>query len=235
MWWSISLFFLGLLYGGIARDAGKLYEDLDALEEYLARLGVADPADQYIALTLFVSALIATGYAIQSTLRMRGEETALRAEPVLATPVGRRAWAGSHLAMAVGGSFVLLLVLGLGTGVGRAMSIGDAGELPRLIGASLAYAPALWVFVGVAVVLFGLFPRATSAAWGALAIVIFIGWLGPFLKLPEWAYDISPLEHVPRLPVAEFSLVSEVVLLAVAAVLLAVGLGGFRRRDLASG
>ena len=235
MWWSISLFFLGLLYGGIAREAGKLYEDLDALEEYLARLGVADPADQYIALTLFVSALIATGYAIQSTLRVRGEETALRAEPVLATPVGRRAWAGSHLAMAVGGSFVLLLVLGLGTGVGRAMSIGDAGELPRLIGASLAYAPALWVFVGVAVVLFGLFPRATSAAWGALAIVIFIGWLGPFLKLPEWAYDISPLEHVPRLPVAEFSLVSEVVLLAVASVLLAVGLDGFRRRDLASG
>ena len=235
MWWSISLFFLGLLYGGIAQEAGKLYEELEALEEYLARLGLADPADQYLALTIFVSALIATGYAIQSTLRLRGEESSLRAEPVLATPVDRRAWAGSHLAMALGGSFFVLLMLGLGTGIGRAISIGDAGELPRLIGASLAYAPALWVFAGLAVVLFGLFPRATNAAWAALGVVVFIGWLGPLLKLPDWAYDISPLEHVPRMPVADFTVVSMLILLAVTAAFVAVGLGGFRRRDLASG
>ena len=233
MWWSISLFLLGLLYGGIAREAGELYEELDALEEYLQRLGLADPADQYLALTLFVSALIATGYAIQSTLRLRSEEAALRAEPVLATPVDRRRWAGSHLAMAAGGSFIVLLMLGLGTGIGRALSVGDAGEIPRLAGASLAYAPAVWVFVGVAAVLFGVVPRAASAAWGALGVVVFIGWLGPFLKLPDWAYDISPLEHVPRLPVADFSLASELVLVAVAAVLVGVGIAAFRRRDLA--
>ena len=235
MWWSISLFLLGLLYGGIAREAGELYEDLEALEEYLARLGLADPADQYLALTLFVSALIATGFAIQSTLRLRGEETALRAEPVLATPVGRRSWAGSHLAMALGGSFFVLFVLGLGTGIGRAISVGDAGEIPRLVGASIAYTPAIWVFAGFAAALYGLFPRATSAAWGALGVVVFVGWLGPLLELPEWAYDISPLEHVPRMPVADFSLTSELILLAVAAALLVAGLGGFRRRDLASG
>jgi ABC-2 type transport system permease protein len=235
MWWGISMFLLGLLYGGIAREGGELYEELEALDEYLARLGVADPADQYLALTLFVSALIATGYTIQSTLRLRSEETALRAEPVLATTVDRRAWAGSHLAMALGGSLVLLLMLGLGAGIARAISVGDAGELPRLIGAALAYAPALWVFAGLAAMLFGLFPRAVGVAWGALGVVVFIGWLGPFLKLPDWAYDVSPLEHVPRLPVAEFSMASELVLLAVSVALVAVGLGAFRRRDLASG
>jgi ABC-2 type transport system permease protein len=137
--------------------------------------------------------------------------------------------------MALGGSLVLLLMLGLGAGIARAISVGDAGELPRLIGAALAYAPALWVFAGLAAMLFGLFPRAVGVAWGALGVVVFIGWLGPFLKLPDWAYDISPLEHVPRLPVAEFSMASELVLLAVSVALVAVGLGAFRRRDLASG
>jgi ABC-2 type transport system permease protein len=108
-------------------------------------------------------------------------------------------------------------------------------KIPRLTGASLAYAPGVWVFVGVAALLFGLFPRAASAAWGALGVVVFIGWLGPFLKLPDWAYDISPLEHVPRLPVADFSLVSEAILLAVAALLVGAGIRAFRRRDLAYG
>jgi ABC-2 type transport system permease protein len=147
------LFILGLLYGGIAREAASLYEDVDALEDYLVRIGAADPADQYLALTASVSALMAAGYVIQSVLRARSEEAALRAEPMLATPVGRHRWLGSHLVMALGGSVVLLLAFGLGTGIARAISTGDAGELPRLIGAGLAYAPALWVFGGLAAAL----------------------------------------------------------------------------------
>jgi hypothetical protein len=47
-----------------------------------------------------------------------------------------------------------------GTGIARAISVGDGGELPQLMGAAVAYAPALWVFGGVAGALFGLVPRA---------------------------------------------------------------------------
>jgi ABC-2 type transport system permease protein len=232
LWWAVSLLLLGFVYGGIAQEAASLYEDIDALEDYLVRIGAADPADQYLALTASVSALMAAGYVIQSVLRARTEEAALRAEPVLATPVGRHHWLGSHLVMALGGSVVLLLAFGLGTGIARAISTGDAGELPRLIGAGLAYAPALWVFGGLAAALFGLVPRAAAAAWGVLAVIAFIGFLGPILQLPDWSYDLSPLEHVPTLPVADFSVAPELVLTAVAAGLVGLGLVAFRRRDL---
>ena len=233
-WWAISLLALGLLYGGIAQEASTLYEEIEALEDYLVRIGAADAADQYLALTASISALMTAGYVIQSVLRARSEEAALRAEPVLATPVDRRRWLGSYLAMSLGGSVVLLLAFGIGTGIARAISTGDVGELPRLTGAALAYAPALWVFGGVAAALFGLVPRAASVAWGLLAVIVFIGFLGPVLQLPDWSYDISPVEHVPKLPVAEFDLVPELVLTVLALALVAVGLVGFRRRDLRS-
>jgi ABC-2 type transport system permease protein len=229
-WWSLVLLLVGLLYGGIAQEAGD--QDLDALDDYLERVGQAAAADQYLALTLFISALVGIGYAIQSATRPRKEEVELRAETVLATPTSRVRWAASHYVVALAGSVVLLVALGLGAGIARSLSEGDAGEAPRLLGAALAYAPALWVFVGLAATLYGLVPRATSAAWGALAAVLLIGWLGPLLQLPDWIYALSPAEHVPRLPVADFSVLPLVALTLVAAALLATGLAGFRRRDI---
>lgn len=133
--------------------------------------------------------------------------------------------------MALGGSVILLFAYGSGIGITRAISAEDAGQLPRLIGASLAYAPALWVFVGVAAALFGLLPRASAAAWALLGVLAFVGFLGPLLELPDWVYDLSPIEHVPDLPVADFTVTPLLVLTAIAVGLLAVGLIGFRRRD----
>jgi ABC-2 type transport system permease protein len=106
------------------------------------------------------------------------------------------------------------------------------GELPRLLGAALVYAPALWVFGGLVAALFGLVPRAVTAAWGFLALIAFVAFLGPILQLPDWSYDLSPLEHVPRLPVADFSVTPELGLTVIAAALVRLGLEGFRRRDL---
>jgi ABC-2 type transport system permease protein len=185
-----------------------------------------------MATLLFISALIAVGYAIQSASRQRAEESAARAEPILATAVSRRQFAGSHLAVAIGGSLVLLLMYGLGAGITRAISTDDAAQLPRLIGASVAYAPALWVFVGLVAVLFGLAPRAIGVAWVVFGALAFIGFLGPLLQLLDWVYNLSPLEHIPRMPVAGFSLAPIVALTGIAATLVGAGLAGFQRRDI---
>jgi polyether ionophore transport system permease protein len=233
--WSVPLFALGLVYGGIAKEAAELYQDIDTLDDYLARIGAADVTDQYLAWTLFIAALIASGYAVQSALRVRGEESSQRAEVLLATPVSRWRFVGSHLVMAMGGSVVLLLAYGLGAGIASAIGAGDAGEFPRLVGGALAYAPALWVFAAAATALFGLAPRAVGIAWGAFGALVFVGFVGPPLQLPDWVFNLSPVEHVPRMPVADFTLVPLAVLTLVAVVLLAAGLIGFRRRDIVAG
>src|SRR5262249_22543958 len=97
----------------------------------------------------------------------------------------------------------------------------------------LTFVPAVWVLVGVAVVLVGVFPRATVAAWAALGVCFVIGMFGQVLDLPTWVQDVSPFQHVPRYPPADLDLGPLLVLFALAAALTALGIAGLRRRDLA--
>ncbi|CAM5715606.1 hypothetical protein SHIRM173S_07680 [Streptomyces hirsutus] len=135
-----------------------------------------------------------------AALRPRSEETAGRAEPLLATGLSRARWVGGHLAVAMGGGTVVLLLAGLGFGIAGAASTGDAGLLPDLVGAALAYAPALWVTVGVAVVLFGWFPQASQAAWIVPVYAFVVGYLGQILQFPGWMNNLSRSAMSPGSP-----------------------------------
>jgi ABC-2 type transport system permease protein len=182
--------------------------------------------------TALMLALIATGYALMATLRLRSEESAGRAEPLLATALPRPRWMGEHVGIVFVGSALVLAAAGAGTGVAYAVAIRDAGQVVRLTGISLVYTPAVWVMVGLAAALFGLLPRATAAVWFALAACSFVGLFAQLLDLPQWVIDLSPFQHVPRVPATSFDIVPIVVLTLVALALTAAGLVGFRRRDL---
>ena len=187
--------------------------------------------DNYLAVSLLSMALIGTGFAIAAVLKMRSEETAGRLEPLLATALARPRWAAGYVAVAALGTVVVLAASGLGAGIADAANSDDLGGLPLLVGSSVALAPAVWVLIGLAVALFGLLPRVAAAAWGFLAACYLAAFLGPLLGLPDWVMDLSPFTHVPLLPAADLDLVPLLVLTAVAAVLTAVGLAGFRRRN----
>jgi ABC-2 type transport system permease protein len=230
--WAIGLGLLGIVYGAVAEGIEDLLEDNAQLREILARAGGVELVDSFYASSLLILALIGTGFTIQSTLRAHGEETAGRAAAVLATATSRASFAGSHLAVALAGSVVLLVAGGLGEGVGVALSTGDVGELPRLIGASLAHLPAMWVLGGVAALVFGFAPRAVMLVWGAFAICFFLAMFGDLLDVPGWMLDLSPFSHIPDVPATDLTLAPLIFLTLIAAALIAAGLTGFRHRDL---
>jgi ABC-2 type transport system permease protein len=228
--WTAALAATGISYGSIAQDVRDLIGDNESFEDIIVQ-GGGDLTQTFLATAALTAALIAGGFAVSSTLRLRSEETAGRAEPVLATATSRWRWAGSHLDVALVGSAILMLAFGLGLGVTYAIVAGDAGQVPELVGAALAFVPALWVLVGVATLLFGAFPRVSMVAWGAVAVCFVIGFLGQLLQLPQWAMNLSPFQHVPLVPVDGFALVPVAVLTVIAAALIGGGLVGFRRRD----
>jgi ABC-2 type transport system permease protein len=230
--WGASLLALAAVYGSIATQASTLVNDVDTLKDYYQRTGAGPAVDQYLAAVLMICALLAAAFAIQAANRARAEETATHLEAVLATPVSRARWLASQLAVALGGGLAMLGGIGLGMGAAYAISGGDAGQLPRCIGAALAYAPAVWVFAGLAALLFGVLPRATAWTWAVFAAVALLDFLGPLLKPPGWVYDLSPFDRTPSLPAERFAVAPLLGLTALAAVLLAAGLAGFRRRDL---
>jgi ABC-2 type transport system permease protein len=163
--------------------------------------------------------------------RLRSEETALRAEPVLASPVSRWRWVASHVAVAVGGAAVVLAAGGLGLGLAYGAVLGDLGQAPRRMADALVYLPAVGVMVAVALALFGLFPRAVAAVWGFLALCFVIGFFAELLDLPGWLRAVSPYEHTPLAPAEGVRALPLLVMTALAVTLAAAGVRGFRTRD----
>jgi polyether ionophore transport system permease protein len=231
--WAIGLFATGVAYGSIIDQLDSLLADNDTAKELIAQAGGVSITDSYLSTTLQVVALIATGYALQSALRLRTEENAGRVEPLLATPTSRDRWVTSHTAMSFVGVALVLVAGGLGTGLTVALITGDWGELPRLVGASLVYVPAVWLLAGLAVALFGLAPRAALAAWAGMAFCFVIGMFGELLDLPRWLTDLSPFQRTPRVPADGLTLLPVVAIAVVAAALTAAGMAGFRHRDVA--
>jgi ABC-2 type transport system permease protein len=229
--WTCGLVLLGITYGSVADQIDKFVGDNEQLADYFSAAGATSLTDSYFATSLLMLALIGGGFAVQSTLRLTAEESALRAEPLLAAPVSRVRWAGSHLTIALIGSVLVLGLTGLGMAVTYGIIIGDFGSLPELVGAELSYLPAVWVLVGIALLLYGIAPKATLVTWAAYALMLLSGLLGDLLDLPGWVVQMSPFAHVPDLPAGDFELLPLVILTVVAAALTAAGLAGFRRRD----
>jgi hypothetical protein len=110
--WSVGLFLAGVAFGWVANDVEGYVGDNQTLKDAIAQAGGASLTDSYLSTLLLMMALVTSGYTVQSTLRLRSEETGLRAEPLLATPVSRRQWVASHLTVALAGSVIVLAAAG---------------------------------------------------------------------------------------------------------------------------
>ena len=234
--WSIGLATIGIVYGSVADGIGDMLDQTPQLAEMFEQLGgAAGITDAFFATAMGILALIATAYAIRSVLRLRVEEESLRAEPVLATATPRLRWVRSHLVYAVLGPVVMLSLAGALSGATYGAIIGDvAGQAQKVMGAALIQLPAVWLVVGVAMALFGVFPRLTSVSWGVLVACLLLGQLGQILQFPQWSLNLSPFSHIPRLPSADVDVVPLLVLTAIALFLTGIGMRGFQRRDIVS-
>jgi ABC-2 type transport system permease protein len=201
MWWGIAMFLFGLAYG-LAVEVTEDYADNEIIQQMIQNIGGASLTESWLSMVISLLAIVCTIFAIIAALRPRREETSGR---VLTTALSRTRWVSTHLVIAMAGGVGLLLLAGAGLGLGAAAGVGEAGFFWEVLGATLAYAPALWLTAGLAVTVFGIVPRATGLAWAVLVYAIFIVYLGGLLDLPAWMLNLSPYTHLPRMPADEFT------------------------------
>ncbi|MEV4051465.1 ABC transporter permease [Amycolatopsis sp. NPDC049688] len=231
--WVLGTAVAGAVFGSIASGIGDLVGSSPQAQQIFERLGGSHALTQaFLAAMAGMFAMVASLYGVQAVLRMRGEETAMRLEPVLATSVGRLRWAGGHLVFAFFGTAALLLTGGLFMGLANGLRTGDVGgSIADTLSGMLVQLPAAWVVVALAVAIFGLLPGFSAAAWAAGALALLLSLFGPMLDLPQAVLDVSPFQHPPKLPGQAFTATPLAWLVAVAAVALAAGLLGWKRRD----
>jgi polyether ionophore transport system permease protein len=232
--WTLACVVGGLAFGGIAANVGDLADSDQARDMFTKLGGTSVLTDAFIATEMGFIGIAAAAFGILTAMRLRTEETALRAEPLLATSVSRIRWATSHLVLAFGGPALVLLAAGVAGGLtyGASTSMSQFG---RVLGAAMTQVPATWVLTGVLVLAFGFVPRLNLAGWVALVVSMIAGLFGPLLGLNQVIMDISPFTHIPKLPAADFTATPLLWLTGIAVVLLIAGLYGFRQRDLTSG
>lgn len=229
--WSLVFLFFGLLLGSIA-DTATGFLDSPQAQEFLKQLGGTEAlADAFLGTELSFMGIIVAGYGISAAARLHTEETDGHAEMLLALPVARLRWALSHIVVALVGVVIILLVGGIAIGVGAALATGDGGKVWSLTIAALARVPAAWILTAVVLVLFGWLPRWVPAAWGVFVAALALAEFGPLWDAPQWLMDMSPFVHSPRLPAADAATGGLLPLMLVALALLALGLLGWRRRD----
>ncbi|HET6660187.1 MAG TPA: hypothetical protein VFH16_09745 [Rubrobacter sp.] len=204
--WTAAFVVMGAVFGSITEAASDIVNDNPQLETLFERVGgQAGLADAYLSAIIGILGLAASRYALQATLRLSSEETAMRAEPLLATAIGRLRWATSHLLFAVVGPAVTLATAGLAAGLTYGLSTGDVGEeLPRVLARALVQLSAVWVLAGIAAALFGLLPRLTFLSWAALGAFVLLNLFGEILQLDQWMLDFSPFTHIPDFPGGEY-------------------------------
>ncbi|MEU8840818.1 ABC transporter permease [Streptomyces roseus] len=226
--WSLAFLAAGVVFGGMTDGAVQLVGDNERTREIIERMGgQSGIADAFLATMAGMLGMIAALYIVSAVLRLSGEESGQRAEPLLGHAVGRLRWAAGHLAVAFAGSALILLLAGLGLGIGHGEGVGAA------VGATLAQLPAVWVIGALAALLYGAAPRYAVAAWAVAGGALTLGWIGPALNLPQAVLNLSPFAHLPKLPGAEaLTWAPLLALTALAAALLAAGLAALRRRDL---
>ncbi|MFD5627038.1 ABC transporter permease [Streptomyces sp. NPDC127072] len=227
--WSLGFLAAGAAFGGMTKGAADLVGDNEKTREIIERMGgQSGITDAFLAAMVGMLGMVATLYVVSSVLRLHGEETSQRAEPLLAGPVGRLRWAGGHLAVAFGGVVLIMALGGLGLGLGYGADLGP------ILGACLVQVPAVWTLGTLAVLLYGLAPRLAPGAWAAAGLVLLLGWIGPALNVPRPVLNLSPFGHLPKLPGGTMTWPPVLILTAITLALTGAGLGALRRRDLSA-
>ena len=227
--WTIGAVALMAMYGGVLDVAVEAILSTPALTEFLVD---ADTLVDAIAQMLVAFAgFLGAGFALQTLGGLRGEETSGRLEFELTAGRHRWSWLAAHTAVAVVGATLVVLAGSAAFALSASLTLDDPGLAGRLVTAAVWQVPAAVVFAGLSVALFGVAPRLQALAWTPFVLAVVVTLMGPTLQLTDAQMRWSPFGAVGTAPNGPVAAGGVVTLLVVTAVLTAIGMAGFRRRD----
>jgi ABC-2 type transport system permease protein len=235
LWSSLGLGLLWFATGTLMPEIDTMVGDIIADNPVAQQIFGADPSQlsvTFLGVMILYAALCCAAYAVVVAQRPKAEETSGRGEVLFSLPVSRHRWLGAQVAVAALGTIVLLAVSVWTTWAGAVVVGWDDQTFGDYTTVLWTYLPALGVFLGLVVALYGWAPRLTGLAWALLAWTFVIGMFGALFDLPDWVFRLSPFDWVPTAFSGDFAAGDLAVLWGVTAVLVVLGFVGFRRRDL---
>ena len=241
--WIIVMFALAASYGSVIADIPSFVGDSP---EYLQVIGI--PAEIVNTMTDAGKAKIIVDYfgifvttmmtliciipVINAAMKVRAEEREGRSEQILALPVPRVKYLTGYVILSFAASIVIQFATAVGLYSATSLLESNPFTLGGLIESFMVYLPAIWVMIGVAVFIVGLVPKATGVVWGFFGFVFLVSFLGGMPDLlPGWLQNVSPVKHIPQLPLDDMTFAPLIILTVIAVVLTAAGFVFYKKRD----
>ena len=236
--WAVGLAAIATLMGALVTTMIDWIAQDEGYQQILASVGLeaALTLEGFVAVMAFVFGLAVAVHAVFRIGAARAEEETSRLEAILARPVSRLRWLGGHLLLTGIGVVLLTVVVGVATWAGARVAGSDQLTLANALAASLNTLPVVALVAGLTVGMFGVAPRLTVPVPLSVVVGSFVLYLlGPALKWPDWALNLSPFTHLAMVPQQPWASTAAVVMIGIGIALAAAGAMTFRRRDLGVG
>lgn len=230
--WIIGMFLLGVSYGSVLGDLEGFLTSTSMLQQMIPTAEGLSLTERFITMLMTVISIIGTVPVLMFVLKLWGEEKKNRTEQLYARAVSRNMLIGSYTLIAAIVAPVIQLVSILGLWSAGIFGMEEPISFITFFKAGFAHLPAIWIMIGLAVLLIGFIPRLTGLSWAYLGYSFFVVYLGGMLQLPEWMAKLSPFGHIPQIPIEEINWGIILVLIFIAIALVVAGFWAYNRRDI---
>jgi ABC-2 type transport system permease protein len=233
--WVLSIALLSLMMGLIAKSVGSVLSDNAGDRVTFAKMGFrGSGAEQYLAITFLIVALLVALVAAGQLSAARNEEAEGRLDHLLVRPVSRYTWLAGRLAVATGSLVAAGLVAGIVCWLGAASQHSGVG-LATLLDAGLNVVPPALFVLGAGALTFGVWPRAlSSVTYGFLAWSFLVEIIGGLIGVSHWILDTSLFHQMSAAPAVKPNWTSGAALSALGVAAAGMGALAFHHRDLAA-
>jgi ABC-2 type transport system permease protein len=220
---------VGLLSGPVAQAAQRSA----GMRRIFERMGTGNTqAQAFVGLTMVTMATLLALCAAALVNAVREEETSGRLAAELSTQLSRTAWLAGRTVAAVAMLLLQGLAIGLGLVVGAALG-GTHISAGKLVSAGVNIVPVAAVALACGIAVVGIRPRmAAPTVYAVIALSFTVEMVGSLVQAPTWLLDVSLLHHLVLAPAVPIRISTDLVLIAIAMGLGAVGFVTFRTRDL---
>ena len=231
--WGVTLIMLGASYGSVMGDLESFIASNDFFKQMLAATGTNLPlVEQFVTMLMSIMAVVACIPALNMILKIRGEEKKGRNENIYARSVSKTRYLSGYFIISVVTSIVMVFFTAIGLWSAAYSSMEDPIAIGTVLKAGMVYLPALWVMIGIALLLISYLPRHTSFIWFYLGFTGFAIYIGKMMQLPEWVIRLSPYGYIPQIPAQEMNWSSLAVLSIVAILFTGMGYIKYTKREM---
>lgn len=231
--WIFAIIILGLSFGSMLGEIEKQLQTNEMMMQIFT-LGKDDGMlDQFITVIMSIAAMLSTIPVVSTIIRLKSEENANRLDNVISKAVSRNRLVTGFFANGLIVSVLLQVLFAVAFWLAGKQVVNEQNfELCEILKSSLVYLPAIWIMLGVTLLLVGWFPKLTVGVWIYYAYSFFVIYLGGMLKLEQWTQKISPYGNVPNILIDNINYNTIFIMVLIFISLTTVGYVGYNRRDL---